>query len=490
MVLLLMTLGGCKEEIPPIITPANESIDQVSSKVTLDDFFSLTSKIVFTIEIDEKELALINNDNEEYDRNGSKSPIYRKCNLSIKVNEESFYFYEVGIRMKGNTSRTSFYQTETGIYNLIHYKLSFSETFDKIDYYQEIKTWENDELRQARKERTFLGMEKLDLKWNKSYDHTYAREAFASDMYHHFGLLAPHSTIGQVKINYQGSAENLGVFMVQECVDKAFLARNLSNDAISGDLYKCGWGTAQGANLTTAVNAIGIEDENKGYFPTYDLKTNKKKSDHHALVNLIETLNQKTASELASVIDDIVDMDYFVMFEAISYLLGSPDDMRNHYNNYYIYFKSDTNQAIFIPYDTDRLLGTTKDWNPSGDAMIGYEPLDIRTTIGNNEPQLNPLYNKTILDDDITKYQKLFKEALQTINSDGFFSYDNYKTYYEKIYNNYHDLIIPSIPSIADKYARINIFESTDTTNTSQNVSVQYYINRKNNILLKYLNNN
>ena len=56
-------------------------------------------------------------------------------------------------------------------------------------------------------------------------------------------------------------------------------------------------------------------------------------------------------------------MDNFLKFEAVSYFLGNPDDLRNNYNNYYIYFNKSTGKMIFIPYDLDRCLGVTNGWD-------------------------------------------------------------------------------------------------------------------------------
>ena len=51
---------------------------------------------------------------------------------------------EVGVRMKGNTSRTDFYSDDEGMYNLVHFKLSFGETFDEEEYYgADANRWES-----------------------------------------------------------------------------------------------------------------------------------------------------------------------------------------------------------------------------------------------------------------------------------------------------------------------------------------------------------
>lgn len=77
-----------------------------------------------------------------------------------------YYYEEVGVRMKGNTSRHTFYGDD-GFTNNIHMKLSFKETFDDIDdgYTQdELKEWTDEDKRDERKARTLGGMEKIDVK--------------------------------------------------------------------------------------------------------------------------------------------------------------------------------------------------------------------------------------------------------------------------------------------------------------------------------------
>ena len=43
------------------------------------------------------------------------------------------------------------------------------------------------------------------------------------------------------------------------------------------------------------------------------------------------------------------------------WVMGLPDDLRNNYNNYYIYFSANRG-ALFLPYDNDRCLGILQDW--------------------------------------------------------------------------------------------------------------------------------
>ena len=117
-----------------------------------------------------------------------------------------------------------------------------------------------------------------------------------------------------------------------------------------------------------------------------------------------------TKSQFASV----VDVDNFLAYAAVSYLVGNPDDLRNNYNNTYIYFRADTGQVLFIPYDMDRGLGVNKDWNPSGNHMTTDSPFSD-TAIGNGSKQKNPLFTKGILNSSF--YKNEYAEALKVAAS-------------------------------------------------------------------------
>lgn len=443
----------------------DEELTPLTDEELYQALFDINSKVNIHIKIDSDQLYAIQKDYEKYSAMGSKSPIYRMCDLVITVNDYVYEIEEVGIRMKGNTSRRNFYSSENGIYDLIHFKLSFSETFDG-DEYDEKLVWESDEERELRKDRLFAGVEKLDLKWNKCYDATHIREIFAFEMYRNFGIVAPHVTLCSVQIDNLGKRESLGVFTLYECVDKIFIKKNFEYD--DGDLYKIGWGLDMNNNhsggtfLTTTnhSNSIGVEDEDKCYFPIYDLKTNKKKSDHSSLKTLITEVNSDNF--------DGVDMEYFLKFMALSYLIGNPDDFRTHYNNFYVYFND--SKMVFIPYDYDRCLGITKEWNPSN-GMTGLDPNGLYTTeLGEN---VNPIIKEVLSNSNL---KELYNNYLIEYANSDFFTFDNFMNYYNAYYKNYNKLVKPSIEAISDKYIKFGTIEHSYPNSTSENYTISKYL--------------
>ena len=123
--------------------------------------FDETTHVSFHLKISDSELMKIQQDYDKYCSFGSKSPIYRMADLVITLVTKdgqtgTWTIPQVGVRMKGNTSRTSFYDSHNGMYNLVHFKISFQETFDDEEYYgKDALNWTDSAERKARKNRTF-----------------------------------------------------------------------------------------------------------------------------------------------------------------------------------------------------------------------------------------------------------------------------------------------------------------------------------------------
>ena len=406
-----------------------------------DDFINLFSadvKVELRLDISDEQLQLLQDDYNKYSSFGSKSPIYRKANLYVKMtlpngNVKERFIEEVGIRMKGNTSRTDFYNSGDGMYNLVHFKISFGETFDKEEYYgSSAKEWSSSDARKARKNRTFATLEKMDIRWNKEDDATYIREIYSYDTYREMGVLAPHTNLASVDM----AGNHLGLYVIYEPVDEIFLEKNLPEELLGGDLYKCGWGINGGASFAPNCS-IGIEDEDAGLFYAYDLKTNKKTSTHRALQNFIVEINMPNLTKTR--LEELIHMDNFITFAAISWFLGNPDDLRNNYNNYYLYFTPD-GKAMFIPYDYDRTLGISHDWNPTGHGMTKDDPLT--KDMGAGGKQNNPVYLKTVVKGGL--FVEEYKERLSEIASSTMFSNARFVDRYEKAKKLYEGLTYPS----------------------------------------------
>lgn len=352
--------------------------------------FDSETHVSIRLDISDTELAKLQADYEKYSSRGSKSPIYRMADMYITLTDKDgvvseYKIEQVGVRMKGNTSRSSFYSDEDGMYNLVHFKVNFQETFDDEEYYgSDAIVWDK-AARKARKNRTFATLEKMDLRWNRNDDTTYIREIYSYDFYRSVGVLAPHVNLASVDIG----DEHAGVWCIYEPIDKIFLKKNLPASAIGGDLYKLGWAGGGCADFT-GFYSYGVEDEDSNSFYIYDLKTNKKTSDHSSLKTLINGINSDRLTKDS--FSSLVDIENFLAYTAASYIIGNPDDLRNNYNNTYIYFRADNGKMLIIPYDMDRGFGINT-WNPYGNSMTTDSPFADLNVCGS---QRNPLFTKTV----------------------------------------------------------------------------------------------
>lgn len=435
--LAAVLLTGCGTAVPDTTaSPAEPEQNQRPSaeEMLYESLFDSENKVEFEIKMSNSELLKLQQDYETYSAKGSKSPIYRMADLVVTITAPDGTktvqtVEQVGVRMKGNTSRTAFYNEKEGIYNLIHLKLNFRETFDEEAYYgDDALVWDK-ESREARKNRTFATLEKLDLRWNKCNDATYIREHYAFEMFRQNGVLAPNST--PASVNWAGT--HCGVFTAIEPVDKVFLKRNLPKNMQGGDLYKCGW-TNRGADFCTDLS-VGIEDEDEGLFYTYDLKTNKKKSDHQDLKDFIAALNGDMTKERFA---ELVNIDNFLSFAAVAYLLGNPDDARQNYNNFYIYFPPEGG-ALLIPTDYDRCLGLTHEWDPTGNGVTADNPFATeRAAQGQQE---SPLWLYSVCKGGY--YVGEFAEKLMSLAASQWVRAENFQKVFTRAQNLYGGLTMP-----------------------------------------------
>lgn len=403
-------------------------------------------KISLYVDISPYELSKIDEAYDDY-RNGNtyKADTYRKCNLTIIVDEQEYYYEEVGIRMRGNTSRREFCDEDGYIFDFIHFRFNLTETFDGEEYesgswaeelYHE---WTDKDARKERKNRTFATMEKFYYKWNKNYDNTYIREVYANKMFSAFGILAPHITLANLNLLQNGNMENMGVGTFYETIDKEFIKRNFGEETKGGDLYKCTYR----ADFTSASN-YGVETPTQRF--AYSLKTNNDRSDpdykhNKDFKNFISVLQKSSHDDdFKSSLENVIDMDYFARFEAVNYLLGNPDCIRNNANNFYLYFTPE-GMGFLIPYDYDRCLGVNQDYNPSGSGMMYEEPYSIYTP---NGKLTNPLYLKTILNNGMPEYKTLYTNKIKEVLNSKWFTYDHFKNIYLSYKNNYSMLAKPS----------------------------------------------
>ena len=400
----------------------NSSVELIDSSVshvessaeeTNKGAFDLSSSLNVQLHMSDAAMSFISN---YQNTKGKYADAYIPADMTITLGNKSYYYEEVGVRQKGNFSRTSFYSGGE-IDNPVHFKVSFKATFDDDMYDDEPlqqfkKVWNDTNSRKERKKRNFEGFEKLDFKYlPRNNGQCLGREIYAYKAFEEAGIFAPKART--CTFSFGDESYFSATYEMIETIDKAFFTRRLGKDLAKGDLYKCVYNVSgkadfsrNGAVEKTVVDGrtvgqrmpngkIGVEDAYHQYFPSYQLKTNDdlgEGADFSKMSNLINTLwNCLYAQGSKAELESAIDVDQFLKFSAISYLMGNPDDQRYNNNNYYIYFMPDNGKAIFLPYDWDWSLGA--DWE-SSDRMAVIDPFSTWTL--DNEG-VNNLYRATFL---------------------------------------------------------------------------------------------
>lgn len=468
------TLEEDYEKLQEVITKEINELFVSNYSVAITEFFNIDNELEIIIDIDEDELKTIN----EYHKKNNKES-YRICNLDIKFKGFLFHYEQVGIRLKGNTSRGLVLDDNNNI-NLRHYKLSFQETFDD-EYRDDPMTWTDEEAKAYREDRSFFELEKFDIRWNRNNDATRLKEYYAFEMYRNNNVLAPHSNLTNLKMNVNGKLSNLGVYLIVEDVNKDFIKRNMVKSATGGDLYKLGW-TNVGASFDNLdSNLFGVEDQVKkgDYFEQigypYDLKSNKKTSDHSAIKNFISGIINTPVNQFDSFLKENTVYDSVISYLAISYLIGDPDDLRGNFNNGYIYFTKDTNKALFIPTDNDRAFASTGGSNPTGHYNTQTKPFD--STTGYYQNNNAPLFVKTV-QEQANKIIKIdyYNRVKELANSD-WMKIDHFKSYFFKAQNKYNDNVNLSknVNGLTHSFSLVE----NNNIYANDNLSIEVYLNEK-----------
>ena len=455
---------------------------QTNYEQGLLDLFDINNEIKISIIISEEELNKLDKDHNQNNRE-----TYRMCDLKIEYHSLVFYYKEVGIRQKGNTSRGNI--VSDGKINLRHYKLNFAETFDD-EFTDNPKTWTDEAAKLYREDRDFFGLEKLDIRWNRNRDATYLKEYYAYEMYRANGVLAPRSNLMNVCMVVDGKTHNMGVYLGVETIDKQFIKRNLIKEARDGDLYKLGW-TNSGATLNkTDSYYFGVEyqTQNGDHFDqhkfVYDLKNNKKTSDHSAIKSFIRTINTTSSAEFYSAMKMATDYDSFISYLAVAYLLGDPDDLRGNFNNTYLYFNPQNNQVYFIPTDNDRSLGATGGGgNPTGNHAATVKPFARKTGYSEN---YMPLFEKSIISTGNETIKSDYLNRIGEVINNNWLEEATFKKCFDLSKSHYNDDL-----SLGDKINNSEIdFSMTEVDNLSDgwNLSIGVYLKTKKNTYLNYIN--
>lgn len=297
--------------------------------------------------------------------------LYHPANVTIKINDKTYTYDEVGVRLKGGSfsRNTSFFHKSTGLFDdePTHLKLSFSQTFSAgdLDYYTHTPEWTKD-AKSERKDRKIGKMKKIDLKWNRNYDYTFTRESYMNYCFNDVDLAAQLTNLVKVTLISDNDSKTF-TYQMNEALDKQFIKHHYGKNNTDGNLYKGAYNASGKCNFSlSGKSKIGIESNN--FMPIYDLKTNDDVPDHTLLNNVITKINNNATTR--EEIENIINVPQVLKYMAMSWVMGNPDDFRMNDNNTFFYFNKD-NKLEIITYDNDRCLGIHRDMDHSDLRQYG-----------------------------------------------------------------------------------------------------------------------
>jgi spore coat protein H len=228
--------------------------------------------------------------------------------------------YQVGFRLRGNTSRNA--QKKS-------YKVAFN-TFQSAQRYRNVKS--------------------LNLNGEHN-DPSLIRARICWELGARGGLPVSRSQHTQLYIN----GVYHGVYLNLEHINDDWLQLRYGHQ--HGNLFKCIYPANLGfiSGNPEAYKLVRSDGRR-----VYDLVTNENKDDYSKLAKFIAILNQSTNAELACALDTIFDIAGYMKTLAFEVVTGHWDNYAFNQNNYYLYDNPATGKLEYIPYDMDNTLGV--DW--------------------------------------------------------------------------------------------------------------------------------
>ena len=301
---------------------------------------------------------------------------YKTCTVHAHNSQIDETVTNVGIRVRGNTSRWSLKKS---------WKISFNE-------FESGRRWH--------------GLKKLNLNGEHN-DVTITRSKLTWDLYEQMSIPAPRAAHVYLTINDGADVEDVHVNVEQ--IDDDFVERWFGSD--TGNLYKCLY---QGARADLRYVAPGTAATyqslgDNGTSQTYELEINEETPDYTRLAEFIDFVNNTTDAQFAAGIIDRFSVDNFLRAMAADVAGGNWDNYWYGANNFYLYDNPNTGRFEFIPYDTDNTYGVDFfgiDWANRGYANWGSGGF------GSDGGSLPPLIRRIL---NIPAYERQYRRYLREL---------------------------------------------------------------------------
>jgi hypothetical protein len=180
----------------------------------------------------------------------------------------------------------------------------------------------------AERER-FYGLSRIHLN-NSVQDPTRMNEYLGSELFRAAGVPTPRVAWATVRLNDR----DLGLYVLKEAFEKEFL--RLYFGSSKGNLYDGGF-----------LRDID-QDLNR--------ESGEGKPDGADLTKLREAVNETDPAKRWERLHQILDVESFITYTALSVMLADWDGYPLNRNNYRIYFRPHDGRAVFLPHGMDQLF--------------------------------------------------------------------------------------------------------------------------------------
>jgi len=244
---------------------------------------------------------------------------------------------EVGLRLRGNTSRTSAKKS---------FKISFNSFISGT---------------------RLEGVKELNLNGEHN-DPSIMRARIAWELAQDAGMPAPR--VNHVRLFING--QPYGLYANIEHLNDDYVEHRFARDA--GNLYKCLW-PADLANLGTDPNSYKLMS---GGRQVYELKTNETLDDYSGLARFVTALHATTSTQALCALDSVFNVNSYLKWLAWEVTTGHWDNHSFNKNNFYLYEDPASGLMEFISYDADNTFGIdwfNIDWATRSPFQFGTYPL-------------------------------------------------------------------------------------------------------------------
>jgi len=243
---------------------------------------------------------------------------------------------------------------------------------------------------------------------NLRLDESYIKNKLTSDIAESLGLPITQSVVCRLYINNK----SFGLYELSDLYKKKFIKRFFDvkkGDSDIGTLFK---------GISGSVPAFLYPEEEQHMNDLYEIIVPKAATPetYNTLKDLMNWLNTLPTTATKAEIEQKFDVDMFLKFAALEYLVCQWDGYLENGNNYFLYFEPNNGKAHFFSYDFDSTFGKwcSASRTNSIDDYVTFS--DFNEEHANPNFRTNLLYQKLLKNQEIrAEYENLVKDIVTNL---------------------------------------------------------------------------